>query len=183
MNRKSFTIVEIMVVMAVIGIIMTLSIVGIQAAQKQQRVTTINNDMNQFKLALASYYSDYRQYPATANEIVFDTSRNEICLFEPSPAQWHGDGKCSDTTGKVATIKLSQPGVVLSSPNNYEWHYTPCSLAEATSWGLPDQDIVIPTPEQWVLDYRIAGDQDTSRSQAYKIRFCDESGATEFLSQ
>ncbi len=178
MNRKSFTIVEIMVVMAVIGIIMTLSIVGIQAAQRQQRVTTITNDMNQFKLALASYYSEYRQYPYTTNEIVFDSANNEICLVEPNTG--NNETNCNNVASKVATIKLSQPGVHVS-PEVYEFHYTPCSSAEAIAFGgLSDQEIVIPSPEQWVLDYRI---QDSSRSQAYKIRFCTEDGPTEFLSQ
>ena len=182
MNNKSFTIVEIMVVMAVIGIIMTLSIVGIQAAQRQQRVTTITNDMNQFKLALASYYSEYRQYPACTNEIVFDAVNNEICLLEPTSG--NNEITCSTALGKISTIKLSQPGMVKSQAD-IQTPYTPCSLAEATAQGLPDQSIVIPSAEQWVLDYRvnIPIDGCNVRSQNYKIRFCTESGATEYLSQ
>jgi len=182
MNRKSFTIVEIMVVMAVIGIIMTLSIVGIQAAQKQQRVTTITNDMNQFKLALASYYSEYRQYPACLDEIAFDSVNNEICLYEPNLNTPHYD--CSSTVGKASSIKLSQPGMVKNQAD-LQVPYTPCSLAEATAQGLPDQSIVIPSSEQWVLDYRvnIPTEGCNIRSQNYKIRYCDESGPTELLSQ
>jgi len=189
MNRKSFTIVEIMVVMAVIGIIMTLSIVGIQAAQKQQRVTTITNDMNQFKLALASYYSEYRQYPACTNEIVFDAANNEICLLEPTSG--NNSVTCSGATGKVTTIKLSQPGVFVTQGDMGKI-YTACAdnLQEQPAvGGIPiysDQALKIPTPELWVLDYRALGMDNAgciTRSQSYKFRFCDESGPTEFLSQ
>jgi len=180
MNRKSFTIVEIMVVMAVIGIIMTLSIVGIQAAQKQQRVTTINNDMNQLKLALASYYSDYRMYPIPGDSIAFDPTRKQICLFEPGSAQLITD-MCETVTNRVFKLDLNQPGMDASTNGlDIPFLFRPCSLAEATATGQPDQNIVIPTPELWVLDYRYSA---TTRPQSYKIRFCDESGPTEFKSQ
>lgn len=181
MNNRSFTIVEIMVVMAVIGIIMTLSIVGIQAAQKQQRVTTISNDMNQLKLSLASYYSEYRRYPKTSEQIVFDSTNNMICLFDPTVTSPISHASCNDETDRVFNLKLGQPGITWSS-SNYEMHYTPCSSEEAANSNPPlsDQDIVIPTPDQWVLDYRY---QDTTRPQVYKIRFCTENGGTEFLSQ
>lgn len=191
MNKKSFTIVEIMVVMAVIGIIMTLSIVGIQAAQKQQRVTTITNDMNQFKLALASYYSDYRQYPACADEIVFDTANNQICIYQPNLGIDHTVTKCESSQGKVATVKLSQPGVFVTQ-GDFGKIYTACAdtLEEQPAvGGIPiygDQALVIPSAEQWVLDYRALGMDNAgcnTRSQSYKIRYCDESGRTEFLSQ
>ncbi len=180
MNRKSFTIVEIMVVMAVIGIIMTLSIVGIQAAQKQQRVTTINNDMNQFKLAMASYYSDYRMYPIPGDSLAFDTAKNQICLFEPGSGPGITE-LCETVTNRVFKLDLSQPGMDPSTNGlDIPFLFRPCSLAEATATGQPDQNIVIPTAEKWFFDYRY---QTGSRPQSYKIRFCDESGPTEFSSQ
>ena len=186
MSNKSFTIVEIMVVMAVIGIIMTLSIVGIQAAQKQQRVTTITNDMNQLKLALASFYSEYRKYPVPGTEFILAADSTGICLYEPTvpqrqPVEYPN---CDDTSGRVANIKLSQPGMVAwASP--YENPYRPCSPEEETNpiygfGSILKLNMVIPSPEQWVLDYRY---QEASRPQAYRLRFCTEAGGTEFLSQ
>lgn len=172
-----------MVVMAVIGIIMTLSIIGIQAAQKQQRVTTITNDMNQLKLALASYYSEYRKYPI-AGEIVFDDDQGYICLYEPSnPHPIEEYMSCNLTSGRITNIKRSQPGMVAWNTSYYH-PYRPCSEAENADdqnfGGSYRLNMVIPSPEQWVLDYRI---QESSRPQAYKIRFCTEAGPTEFLSQ
>ena len=159
---------------------MTLSIVGIQAAQKQQRVTTINNDMNQLKLALVSYYNDYRMYPSTIDTMGFDTSTESLCFYEPTTSPIaHYD--CSDSSGKTYTIKFSQPGInmhrgEIGSPN------TACSDAEhAQTQGNTNYDnLIIPTSEKWVLDYLY---QAGSRPQSYKLKFCDESGITEFLSQ
>ena len=163
MNNKSFTIVEIMVVMAVIGIIMTLSIVGIQAAQKQQRVTVITNDVNQFKLMLASYYSEYRRYPSEVDTMYYDSATQTIWLCAPSKTV------TCDLTTPVATLKLSQPGV--------HWYragllgeVTPCTEQEQPNvGGMPvgSESLIIPSAEKWVLNYHY---QDVSRPQVYKIK-------------
>ena len=44
--KRAFTIVELLVVMAVIGILITLAVVGIQAIQKAQRETVRMNDFS-----------------------------------------------------------------------------------------------------------------------------------------
>jgi prepilin-type N-terminal cleavage/methylation domain-containing protein len=67
MNKKSFTIVELLVVMAVIGILITLAVVGIQALQKSQRELTRQNDLRNISAAMAQFYSKFRRYPYHAD--------------------------------------------------------------------------------------------------------------------
>ncbi|MEI6462201.1 MAG: type II secretion system protein [bacterium] len=68
LNNKAFTIVELLVVMAVIGVLLSLAVFGIQALQKNQRETQRLNDLRNIQGSLESYYSKYRRYP-TENEL------------------------------------------------------------------------------------------------------------------
>ncbi len=61
--QKAFTIVELLVVMAVIGILITLAVVGINAIQNSQRQLGIANDLRNFDALLNEYYGKYRLYP------------------------------------------------------------------------------------------------------------------------
>lgn len=61
--QKAFTIVELLVVMAVIGILISLAVVGINAIQNSQRQLGIANDLRNFEALLNEYYGKYRLYP------------------------------------------------------------------------------------------------------------------------
>ncbi|MEI6462202.1 MAG: type II secretion system protein [bacterium] len=61
--KKAFTIVELLVVMAVIGVLISLSIVGVQAVQKAQRETSRLTDLSNIQGALESYFQKYERYP------------------------------------------------------------------------------------------------------------------------
>ncbi len=68
-NKKAFTIVELLVVMAVIGVLLSLAVFGIQALQKNQRETQRLNDLRNIQGSLESFYSKYRRYPINTMEV------------------------------------------------------------------------------------------------------------------
>ena len=71
MNKKSFTIVELLVVMAVIGILITLAVVGIQALQKSQRELNRQNDLKNISAEMANFYGKFRRYPYHSDDDLY----------------------------------------------------------------------------------------------------------------
>lgn len=62
MNR-AFTLVELLVVMAILGILVTLVAGGYRSAQFRGRDAQRKSDLKQVASALELYYSDYGRYP------------------------------------------------------------------------------------------------------------------------
>jgi prepilin-type N-terminal cleavage/methylation domain-containing protein len=119
MNKKSFTIVELLVVMAVIGILITLAVVGIQALQKSQRELSRQNDLRNIASTLAQFYSKYRRYPYHSDEdqTEFMPCEKYVVIVNPGHATEYGTGCNGDSTppqsasSEYARIPLSVPGV------------------------------------------------------------------------
>lgn len=168
--RKAFTIVELLVVMAVIGILISLAVVGIQALQRSQRETTRLNDISNLNGKLTEYYTKYRVYPRIdindnpLSDIKVDNVAPDIgiCLFVPG----YGDGNDCDvnvsSTAIFSSLKMS-PGVdldydILTSYDSYT-----CGNG---SYG---------TSETFRIFY---GHRSVSTPQQYALFGCLESGKT-----
>ncbi len=72
-NNKAFTLIELMIVIAIIGILMTIVIIAINPLQQIQKAQDSKRraDLNQIKAAMQLYYNDYKYYPTTASSIPF----------------------------------------------------------------------------------------------------------------
>lgn len=64
-NKKGFTLVELLVVMAIIGILSTLGLVSFRNAQPKSRDSRRKSDLEQVQRALEMYYNDYNDYPSS----------------------------------------------------------------------------------------------------------------------
>lgn len=64
MNKKGFTLIELMIVMIILGILATIGFTSFQNSQKKGRDGRRKNDLRQVALALETYFNDYAKYPA-----------------------------------------------------------------------------------------------------------------------
>jgi len=62
-KRRAFTLVELMVVIAVLGLMVALLLPAIQAARESSRATGCRNNLKQFGIALANYESVHKYFP------------------------------------------------------------------------------------------------------------------------
>jgi len=67
MRRKGFTLLEILIVVALIGILVSIGVVSYGAAQKRSRDSRRRADMHAVQNAMEQYNADNGAYPATAS--------------------------------------------------------------------------------------------------------------------
>lgn len=60
---KGFTITELLVVISIIGILSTISLVGLKAARERSKVSKAKTDVSNISLAITNMFADTRKYP------------------------------------------------------------------------------------------------------------------------
>lgn len=82
-NKKGFTLLELLVAMAIIAVLLALAIFGILQVQKNSRETQRRKALEDINIGINDFYSRYGQYPSYIN---FDpnTGKASICLESTS---------------------------------------------------------------------------------------------------
>lgn len=81
-NFKGFTLVELLVVMAILGVLATLIVGGFRTAQLRGRDGQRKSDLKNIANALEIYYSDYGVYPPSASGLILGcTAPTEACSW------------------------------------------------------------------------------------------------------
>lgn len=62
-TKSGFTLIEILVAVAIIGVLATLVVANMQGARERARDVQRKSDLKQVKLALRLYYNDNQEYP------------------------------------------------------------------------------------------------------------------------
>lgn len=102
-TKKAFTLLELVVAMAIIATLLGLSLFGIQAVQRSQRDTERRAALQSINLELANYYSENSTYPATGD---FDVSANSI-VFEGKNIPLKGAAvACASGTASTSSCTL-----------------------------------------------------------------------------
>ena len=94
MNKKGFTLVELLIVIAIIGILATLAVVALQNARQSARDAKRIADIRQIQTALELYYNARGQYPEqVTSSIEYD---GDIYMATVPIAPTPPDGYCQN---------------------------------------------------------------------------------------
>lgn len=83
MKKKGFTIIELLIVMAVIALLVGIAIPAFRAMQNQAKATRAEGDLRVMKLALEKFYVDNLSFPADdANQAQADLLAESDAVLE-----------------------------------------------------------------------------------------------------
>lgn len=60
---RGFTLTELLIVMSIIGILATITLVGIKSAREKSKVSKVKTDVSNITLSITNLYTDTRRYP------------------------------------------------------------------------------------------------------------------------
>jgi general secretion pathway protein G len=173
--KKAFTIVELLVVMAVIGILITLAVVGIQAIQKAQRETVRLNDVRSVQSTLESYYSKFKKYPAAdgqaaigaayaagaSQNLKWASGTSKLTFGDPAASPSATDSSFSLVFQALGVVPVSSTGAGKVGTCN----------AAATNLA---SSIYTATADVWYVVYKTS--TGSANPQSYSLYACTENG-------
>jgi general secretion pathway protein G len=110
---KGFTLVELLVVMAILGILVAIAVPQLQKAPIRAKEATLREDLFTFRTCLDQYYADKGHYPDTLQTLVTDKYIRKIPVdpFTKSADTWQlvmEEPDSSDT----ASQSQDPPGII-----------------------------------------------------------------------
>jgi general secretion pathway protein G len=131
-NSRGFTLIELLVVISIIGILVALSIFGLQGAREASRDAKRKGDLEQLRSGLEIYRADCNKYPTGSGNAAFVLATSGTALA--------GDGSsisCSSANtyiSQIPTDPVSPERVyVYSSPDGVT--YEICTSLEQITTG------------------------------------------------
>lgn len=117
--KKGFTLVELLVVMAILGILMVVSLANFRTSQMKARDVQRKHDLKQIATALEAYMTDHGGYPDDSNPSPTEGGKIKACVCgsaTPQNCDWDQDDDPSlrefcDENNTVYMIKVpGDPG-------------------------------------------------------------------------
>jgi len=110
---KAFTLVELLVVMAIIGILATLIVGGFRSSQRRSRDAARKSDLKQIANALEMFYSDYQTYPTASGGSII------ACPYSPPSSS----SSCTFGISSFSDTKTDYMRVVPTDPYGGKYYY------------------------------------------------------------
>lgn len=82
MRQKGFSLIELLIVIAIMAILGSLALSAFSTARKQARDAQRKSDMTQYKTALESYYATYSSYPNSGTPAAIIVSNGNTGIFD-----------------------------------------------------------------------------------------------------
>ncbi len=132
-KKNAFTLIELMVAMGIIGVLVTLSLLGITIVQRSLRDTQRRDSVNAVRLAVEGHYTNNSVYPdieiqvggnamLVGNEEVELNGPGKACPSGTSVADAQSDSSCSiycyDTDGNTYSLGVMVEGGTITQVGN-----------------------------------------------------------------
>lgn len=117
-TRKGFTLVELMVAMAIVAVLIGLSVFGIGTAQRVLRDNQRRDAVNDIAVLLNAYYAERQEYPSRINiaaggtQLVFSTDTTKVIPLK-GIAKTATGLTASDATQTLYCYALTSTGYIL----------------------------------------------------------------------
>lgn len=128
-TKKGFTLLELIVAMAIIAVLMGLSLFGIQSVQRSQRDTERRSALSNINLEIAALYGDFGQYPPSGTGVTINGTTVTIRL---------------GTTTRTLTLKGAAIGAANTTIGGTAYCYSSTGGSyqlgvklESSDWGAP----------------------------------------------
>lgn len=192
MNNKSFTLIEMLVVLVVVGLLIAMAVVGIQAVQVGSREAQRGNDVRNFQGMVEDYYSKFKQYPdriASSRQMKFDSGTSfddngtsgdftYVCLVPPNtPQAAYNSISCDANASAGGNIyrvyKMGISAKLITGPIAFTSNYF--GVAAGTAENYCTTNNVPPSFSTWFLFYSVPN-SNNQNPQAYRLGACGEYG-------
>jgi general secretion pathway protein G len=107
-GEPGFTLVELMIVMAIIGILATLAIPSYVIAIKHAREAVLKEDLSVMRNAIDSYTMDKQKAPQSLDDLVTD---GYLKVIPDDPMTHSKDTWVTDTSDAMYSLDETEPGV------------------------------------------------------------------------
>ncbi len=134
MIKKGFSLIELLIVIAIMAILGSLALSAFSTARKQARDVQRKQELNQYKTALEAYYADNSSYPIASSVVTSDGYSS-------------GDSAIFYINGSIVEKYLGQGVLVgVNASDGYLYHY----LGDGVNYKLWGE-IEIPADDYWQI--------------------------------
>jgi general secretion pathway protein G len=111
-HAKGFTLVELLVVMAILGILVAVAVPQLQKAPIRAKEATLREDLFTFRTCLDQFYADKGHYPETLQTLVTEKYIRKIPIdpFTKSAETWQVVMEEPDSSDTAASDQ--PPGII-----------------------------------------------------------------------
>jgi len=107
-HEEGFTLIELMIVMAIIGVLATLAIPNFIAAIKHAREAVLKEDLQTMRMAIDSYTMDKQKAPQSLDDLIQD---GYLKTIPEDPITHSKDTWVTDTNDAMYSIDQTEPGI------------------------------------------------------------------------
>ncbi len=107
-NQAGFTLVELMIVMAIIGVLLAVAIPSYVGAVRQAREAVLKEDLHVMRSAIDSYTADKQKAPQSLDDLVTDGYLKEIPV---DPMTRTKDTWQTTQSDALSSVDQTDPGI------------------------------------------------------------------------